>query len=466
MNRRSAWLLLCLMPLAAPAAESVNVSVPEHQQVRLSNGLQLILIPRRDLPLIAFNAVLRGGARLDPTNKSGVAMLTADLLRHGAGDRDAFAFADAVEGVGGHLDADVRNESLVVRGQFLSRDSTLMLSLLADVLQRPHLDAAELQKLQARHIEAIRASKDSQPQALIGNYGRALLFGSHPYARPVGGSESSLARITRDDVLRYYRDYFGADRLILAIAGDFDATEMRRAVERSFGRWKMAAQPLPPLAEPLRPTGRRVLLVDAPGASQTYFWLGNVGINRSYTARAALDIANTAFGGSFSSMLNTELRTRTGLTYGASSRFSRGEVAGEVMLSSFTRTADTGRALELAFATLQKLRNEHLDDEVINATRRYMLGQYPLTYETSGEWAAALADLALYQLPVSHIGEYGSALLKADRRSVTRVIDSDFPKPANLYIVLIGDAARIRDVARSLGPVVEKPLAAPDFNPR
>ncbi len=463
-----AWLLV-LLPAAASAAAPaapVDVPVPAHQQVRLRNGLQLILIPRRDLPLIAFNAVLRGGARLDPADKSGVASLTADLLSHGAGDRDAFAFADAVEGVGGSLEADARSESLLVRGQFLSRDRALMLALLADVLQRPRFDAAELQKLQARRIEAIRAAKDSQPQALIGSYGRALLFGEHPFARPVGGSESSLARVAREDVLDYYRSWFGADRLILAIAGDFDPAEMRRAVERSLGSWKPAARPLPVLAEPARRTGRRVLLVDAPGASQTYFWLGNVGVNRRYAARAALDIANTAFGGSFGSMLNTELRVRTGLTYGAGSRFTRGTVAGEVALSSFTKTADTARAIELTLATLQRLHDGHLDEETVASMRRYMLGQYPLSFETPGEWAAALADLALYQLPESYISGYGSALQGTSRQAVNDVIDSEFPLPANLDIVLIGDAARIREAARALGPVTEKPLAAPDFDPR
>lgn len=470
MRRWAMALLLGLVSSIGVAATGpaapVDVVVPAHQQIRLRNGLQLILISRRDLPLVAFNAVLRGGARLDPADKAGIASLTADLLSYGAGDRDAFAFADAVEGAGGELGADARSESLVVRGQFLSRDSDLMLGLLADMLQRPRFDAAELQKLQARRVEAITAAKDSQPQALIGNYGRALLFGDHPYGRPVGGSESSLARVSREDVLQYYRNWFGPDRLILAIAGDFDPAEMRRAVERVFGGWKPATRALPPLTEPARHSGRRVLLVDAPGSSQTYFWLGNVGVNRSYAGRAALDIANTAFGGSFSSMLNTELRIKSGLTYGASSRFARGAVSGEVVLSSFTRTDDTGQALQLALDTLQRLHARHLDEETVASTRRYMLGQYPLSFETPGEWAAALADLALYQLPESYIGRYGSALQGTDRQAVNRVIDAEFPLPADLDIVLIGDAARIRAVARSLGTVIEKPLTAPDFNPK
>jgi predicted Zn-dependent peptidase len=460
------WPLLAAQPATASvAAGPVDVQVPAHQSITLRNGLQLILVSRRDLPLVAFSAILRGGSRLDPDGRGGVATLTADLLNYGAGARDAYAFTDTVEGAGGNMDASASTEALTIRGQFLARDSTLMLDLLADVLRRPRFDAGEFEKLRARRIEALRAAKDAQPQALIGSYGRALLFAGHPYARPAGGSEASLARITLADIVAYHREQFGADRLILTIAGDFDAAAMRRAVEQRLGNWPRARAALPPLPATARHSGRRVLLIDAPGSAQTYFWLANVGVDRRYAGRAALDIANTAFGGSFISMLNSELRIKSGLSYGASSRFARGTVAGEFVISSFTKTDDTARALELALATLKRLKTGHLDAAAIDAVRRYMLGQYPMGFETAGEWAAALADLDFYGLPHSYIDRYASALLQVDAAAVARVIDAEFPDPANLDIVLIGDAARIRDAARALGPVTEKPLSATDFDP-
>ena len=207
---------------AADQALSAGVKIPPHQRFTLANGVKLILIPRHDVPLIAFEAVLRGGARLDPDGRAGVASLTAELLTHGAGGRDAYAFADAVEGAGGSFDADAHSEAIVVHGQFLAHDRELLLGLLADALQRPRFEAAELDKLRARRIEFIKAAKDSEPQSLIGTYGRALLFAGHAYGKPVGGSESSLASITREDVLKFYHDQFGADRLTLVFAGDFD----------------------------------------------------------------------------------------------------------------------------------------------------------------------------------------------------------------------------------------------------
>ena len=445
--------------------ESVNVPIPVHQRVTLGNGLKLILIPRHDVPLLAFNLLMRGGAQLDAEGRAGTAALAADLLTHGAGSRDAFAFADAVEGAGGSLDADAHAEAIQVRGQFLARDSALMLELLADAVLRPHFSAEEFEKLRARRIEELKATKDSSPQSLLGNFGRAMLFAGHPYGHPVGGSERSLAAITLDDLTRYYNAQSGADRATLVIAGDFDPLQIETTVKARFGSWHKAAQPLPVLRAPARVTGRRVLLVDAPGSAQTYFWLANVGVSRHFAQRAALAIASGAFGGSFGSMLNQELRVKTGLTYGASAQFVRGTVAGEFAIGSFTQTDNTGRALDIALATLDRLHKEGLDQAKIDSARNYLLGQFPLAYETPGDWAMALGDLDLYGLSESYIGEFGTNLVKVDAAAVRSVIDAEFPSPDSLDIVLIGDAARIGEAAAKLGPVTKMALAAPDFAP-
>ncbi len=180
-----------LAAAAALAAEDhINVIVPAHERVTLPNGLRLILVPRHDIPLVACNLLLRGGAQLDPPGRDGTAALAADLLTHGAGARDAYAFADAVEGSGGNLDAAARGEYLQVQGQFLARDSRLMLGLLADAVLRPRFEQGEFDQLRMRRIEELKATKDSSPQSLLGTYGRALLFAGHPYGRPVSGSEA------------------------------------------------------------------------------------------------------------------------------------------------------------------------------------------------------------------------------------------------------------------------------------
>jgi zinc protease len=439
------------------------VKIPAHRRHTLANGSRLILLPRHDVPLIAFEALMRGGSRLDPPARAGLAAVSAALLTRGAALRDAHAFAEAVEGAGGSLEADAHSEATVLHGQFLAQDCELMLELLSDALQRARFESDELDIVRTRRIEFIKAAKDSEPQSLIGQYGRALLFADHPYGKPVGGSESSLASLTREDVLGFYRDHFGADRLTLVFAGDFDPDWMLDAVTAAFGSWGIAPGLLPPLRAPPRVQGRNVLLIDAPDSAQTYFWIGNTGVARSYPERAALEITNTAFGGSFGSMLMQALRVKSGLTYSVSSNFRRGSVPAEFAINSFTRVQSTGEALDIALQTLSTLKREGAGEQALASARNYILGQYPLGFETAADWASALAELDLYGLPESYIDEFAHSLHNVDAALSQRVVESAYPQAADVDIVLIGDAARIRADAARLGPVREKPLTAPDF---
>jgi zinc protease len=448
----------------ALAQSDGDVHVPPHERIVLANGVTVIIVPQRDVPLIAFNAVLRGGELGDLAGKPGVASLVAGLLEKGAGDRDAFQFADAVEGVGGSFSASAGPESIAIRGQFLARDQKLMLELLAAALLHPRFDEAELETLRERQIEFIKAAKDSDPSELIGTYGRAFLFRDHPYGRPVMGNESTLATIGRQEVLDYYHTQFGADRLFLIFAGDVDAPSLKAAVTKLFGGWPRTARSAPALVAPVRLKQRRVLLIDSPGSVQTYFWIGNVGVEKRYPSRAALDLVNTLYGGRFTSILNTELRINSGLSYGARSGFTRGTVAGEFAIRSFAQTENTGKAIDLALQTLTRLRTDGVTAEMLDSARAYLLGQFPMEFETAADWVAALGEIELYRLPADYINGYASALRQVTVKDSRTVIEQAFPDAASLAIVLIGDAARIRDQIKGYGPITEVALTRPAFD--
>ena len=150
-----------------------GVKVPPFERVQLGNGAVVLLMERHDVPLIAFSAVVRGGAVSDPAEQSGVASLLAGLLQKGAGSRDAVQFAETVASVGGQIETSASTESISVSGSFLARDQQLMVELLADMLQRPRLELAQFDTLRARQIEFIRAAKESDLAALTPIYGEA-----------------------------------------------------------------------------------------------------------------------------------------------------------------------------------------------------------------------------------------------------------------------------------------------------
>lgn len=461
---RLRFLFAALAALAMSAASAAGIRLPDYQTVRLDNGATLLLAPRKDVPMVAATVLVRGGSLADPAGKEGTADLLADLLSKGAGGRDALAFAQAVDGAGGSLAFASTGEAIVANAQFLAKDSDLMLSLLADALLRPRMDPAEFDKLRKRAIDGLAAAKDADPRRLIGQYTDSWLFRGHPYGRPDSGDETSLATITLEDLQAFRRQQMGGDRLIIAIAGDFDPARVTAQVRQAFGTWGKAEGALPQVPAKARETGRRVLLVDKPGATQTYFALANVGSYRDDPARAAQDLVQTAFGGRFTSMLNTELRVKSGLTYGARSQIDRPRQPGAVEISSFTKTETTQAAIDLAIATLDRLHREGLDAATLQSARHYIAGQFPPTLETAPQLANAIAWLALYGDGRDYIDGYLDAVAAATPAQVAAA-RAVFPNGQDLVIVAIGDAAKIRDVMRRYGPLTEMKLSDPRFSP-
>jgi len=435
--------------LASAAALGDGITLPAFERTVLENGTVLLLNEKHDVPLIGLEAILRGGATADPQDKRGLASLLAKLLVKGANERSSAEFAEAVASVGGQLDASTGLESLAVSAEFMSKDAALMVELLADALQRPALNRDEFEKLRDRSINLIKSAKGSDPNALMPSYANAFLFGEHPYGNPVGGSESSLAHITHGDLLAYYSDMVGGDRLVIAVSGDFEIAAMRDALTAAFSGWRAATGTPPEIVAPERPASSRVYLIDKPGATQSYFAIGNVGVARSFSGRAELDLANTVFGGRFTSMLMTELRTKSGLSYSARSSLSRYSQSGSVFIASFTETGTTVEAVEAMIAS----------------SRNYIMGQFPPRLETAAQLAGIAAMLEINGLDAAYINDYGSTLAAATPESIAAVIDQVYPAPSQLVFVVLGDAASIREQVARYGPVTEISLSEPRFHP-
>jgi len=294
-------------------------------------------------------------------------------------------------------------------------------------------------------------------------YGAAALFAGHGYGKPTGGSEAGLSAVTYEQLRQYYQDQIGADRLILTVVGDFATAEMKSLLTRAFSSWRKAGKAFVNPTTAARVVGRRVVLIDAPTSVQSYFWAGNVGVSRSYPQRAALDVANTLLGGRFTSLLNSELRIRTGLTYGASTSFERLTQPGAWHLTSFTQTATTIEAIDLALDVVDRWHGGVIDAAMIESGKAYVLGQFPLALETSAQWASALGDLEFYGLDRSYIEQRAAQLNAVTLAQAQQVIRDEFPTRDNLTLVVIGNAAQIREGLRKYGPITEMKLTAPTF---
>jgi predicted Zn-dependent peptidase len=201
--------------------------------------------------------------------------------------------------------------------------------------------------------------------------------------------------------------------------------------------------------------GRKLLLVDKPDSTQTYFRIGNIGIARSNPDRVLIEIVNTLFGGRFTSMINTELRIKSGLTYGASSGFVQSKAKGPFFVNSYTSNANTGKALDMTLDVLKRLQDKGISDDDLKSAKAYLKGQFPPEIETADQLAATLAELVFNGLDEREINTYYARIDAATMADINRVIKQYFPLE-NLVFVLVGKASDIEGLAKKYAPTVDR----------
>lgn len=447
-------LLLIAFSANAPAqtAPAQVFQIPAYQRVQLPNGLTLLLLEKHELPLISIEVGLRSGSVADPTGKEGTASLTASLLRKGTNTRSSEQVSSDLDFIGMQYDAQVDQDATRVSADFLKKDLDAALALLGDVLLHPTFPEPEVKKKIAQEQDGIRAAKD-EPREVIQLYFMKFLYGDHPYGRPSGGDERSLGNISRDDIAAFYRARYTPGNTIIAVAGDFDAAAMQSRITDAFGGWKGKAPAGGAVPVLKAVSGKRVLLVDKPDATQTYFMIGNVGISSTNADRGYINVVNTLFGGRFTSLFNTELRIKSGYSYGAFSFFNEWLAPGPFIMETFTKNATTEPAIDKSLEVLGLLHQQGFTADEIASSKTYINGTLPTRFETTPQLARTMAALELYGITRDQFNQNLVKQQGTTGADAKRVIDTYFPSQ-DYVMVLIGKGSEIEKIAAKYAPNV------------
>ncbi|HEV2021249.1 MAG TPA: pitrilysin family protein [Terriglobales bacterium] len=457
-----AVVTLLAVPASAQTAAGSALKLPAYKKLILKNGLTILLMEQHEVPIVSFSFIVKTGAIADPEGKDGLASLTAGLLRKGTKTRTADQVAADLDFIGGQFDADASADYTSGSAEFLKKDLNRGLDLLADVLLNPTFPEAEVTKMLAQRIDGIKADKD-EARGVIGSYYQSYLYGKHPYGRPTDGDESSLTRIQRADAVKFFETYYAPGNTVLSVAGDFSTPEMEKLLAQRFSEWKARPVPAASLPEPAPFHGKKLLLVDKPDSTQTFFQIGNLGITRNNPDRVQIEVVNTLFGGRFTSMLNSELRINSGLTYGARSSFDRRRVPGPFVIFSFTKNKSTEQALDMTLEVLHRLHAKGFTEEELKSAKEYIKGQFPPRIETSDQLARLMATLAFYNLDQTEIDGYYRRIDAMTLADSKRIIGQYFPED-NLVFVLIGKAGEIQAVVKKYAPKMDtKSITEPTF---
>ena len=458
----TARLSFGLMVAAAGLLGQVSqVKLPPYSRQVLPNGVVVDLMARPGVPLVGFRILVKGGGESDPADRAGLASVTAQLLRKGTSKRSADQFSEELDFLGGTFQAGEGfgiSSATTISAEFLKKDFDRGLDLLTDAVSRPTFPEAEVRKLVAQRVDAAKSLKDN-PQGAIGSYFQSFFFGaSHPYGHPA--DEITLARIGRQDVVGYHQSTYCGRNMVVIVTGDFDPAVAGPKIAEAFGGAAAGTAFAWPAAAPFRSGGE--LLVDKPDATQTYFYIGQPGVDRKNPDRVTLQLVNTLFGGRFTSMLNEELRVNSGLTYGANCQVQEPRLRGSIVITTFTKTETTAKAIDMALDVLKRLGEKGIGAEQLASVKAYVKGTYPpARLQTADQLAVILGDLELYGLGRDEVDDL-FARIDAVTLEQANAAARKYYKPDHLTFVLLGNAAKIREAAGKYAPkVVEVAVSKP-----
>lgn len=464
--RRAAPMVALAWGLAAPAVAQApdrskppelgpppTLTLPAVERVTLANGLTVLYMPKRDVPLVQINVVVRAGQADDPADRPGLASMTAAMLDEGAGDRTALELSDEVEFLGASLFAGGDDHATTVALHVPRAKLEAALPLLADVVLRPRFDGGELERQRKERLTTMTQWRD-EPRAIAqAEYIRALYGDRHPYGRMSMGTPASVESMTVEHLRGFHRTWFLPNNAAVIVVGDVGFAEVRPLLERAFGPWTRGTMPArtAPAAPQVR--RRRVILVDKPGAAQSEIRIGMPAVSRDTPDYDALVAMNTVLGGSFTSRLNQTLREEKQYTYGARSGFSFGKYAGPFTAQAGVQTNVTDSALVEFMRELRGIR-EPVPEEELARARNYAALRFPARFESVASIANQLEELYVYDLSLDYYNGYVPRLLGVSRADVRRVARR-YVDPDRLTIVVVGDRASVEQGIRALnlGPL-------------
>lgn len=411
---------------------------PRTSRIRLDAGTRVIIASLPKVPLVTVTVVLhRAGADRDPAGREGLAQLTAAMLLEGTSTMDAAALAEQFEALGSSVTASADWDATVISFSVQPARMDNAVSALRDVLRAPAFPEQELLRLRAEH-RADRMQLVADPRALANAaFAWSCYDQRSRYRRPLDGTRMSVDAITRDDIVQFWRARYAPGAMTVVLAGDVSAERGALAAESLVHGWTTPAPPSAAIAADPRGEHTALTLVEKADAAQTELRIGHVGVPRAHHDYFPLTVMNAIAGGLFSSRINLNLRERHGYTYGASSGFDWRASAGPWLVTTAVKTEVTTAAVHEILREVEQIRAAPVSPDELELATNYLVGVFPLRYETTSAVAAALASQAVFELPDEYFDTYRERIDAVTPDDVRRVAAEQL-HPDRFQIVVVG----------------------------
>ncbi len=411
------------------------------QREVLPNGMVLLVSEQRAVPIVTVSMLIQAGAILDPPDKPGVANLAAQTMTQGTTTRTAPQISEAIEFVGGSLTVEAGQELTTVSLSLPSKDLDVGLDLLADILLNPVFTQADVQRKIQEVVAGIKRDQED-PGTVSWQAFLALVYGNHPFGRPVEGTEQSVPTITRHDLVAFHAAHFRPNTAIVAVVGDTSLADFRQRLTGRLSAWQPGGSAFTPPRLPA-PLGQRTLKTIQRQVTQSSINLGHLGITRDNPDYYAVQLMNYLLGGGFNSYLISKIREEKGWAYDVGSSFGAAKIAGDFSVSMQTKNEVAHEAIEAALAEIRRIREQPVRDQDLKDAKAYLTGSFPLRLDTSKKIVGMLATIEYFGLGLDYVEQYAKRLNAVTTADIQRVAQK-YLDPEKYALAVVGDLTKTK----------------------
>jgi zinc protease len=434
MTLRPVAMVLRLAMLLVLAGAPAAAGPIAHREV-LPNGIVLLVAERPEVPIVAVRVFLRAGSVFDPADKGGLANLTGSLLTRGTAKRSGAELDDAIEFVGGSLEAGAGRDGLNVSLSVLKRDFGLGLDLLAEVVMSSTFPESELTRKVAQIQAGIKRSEED-PNTVAARALSRLVYPNHPYGRPVEGTIESLGKLTRHDVVSFHRDHVRPDTTIIAVVGAVTVDEARRQVLARLGSWARPSPP-PPGVGPAIASGQTRSETITKDLTQATIMLGRQAIRQIDPDYFPLGVASYVLGGGSASRLYARVRDEGGLAYSVYSYISPARYGATFVVGAQTRVGEVSKVNDILKEELARMVGGPVGEDELKLAKDYLIGSFPLRLDTTAKMADFIVAIEEQGLGLDYADRYKASVARVTAADVQRVA-ARFMAPDSFNRVVVG----------------------------
>jgi zinc protease len=413
---------------------------------------------------VAAEVLIKNGGEADPPELAGLANLTAGLLAKGTEKRNATQIAEAIEALGGELNTSARWDASAAGINVTSSKIAPAMEILADVIRRPTFKADEVERLRQLTLDDLTVEM-GEPGSIAGFVANRVVFGDGPYGHPIAGTQESLTRIDRDDLIKFHSKFYRPDNTILVLGGDVNPVLAFALAQRYFGDWIKPKAALPPAPEskPVALTQPRVVVIDKPDAGQAAVVLVRSGIDRKDADYFRGIVTNSVLSG-YSGRLNQEIRIKRGLSYGARSVLDSRRSVGPFTASAQTKNPSAAQVAGLLMGEISRLSAAPVPELELTPRKAVVIGNFARAMETANGMVGEVDDLALYGLSFDEINRFIANAQGVSADDIQRFAGSKLDSRTS-SIVIVGNAGDfLPELKKEYRQVEVIPVAELDLN--